>query len=95
MNIQTQRPTDVQHKERPADTGREPAVSVRGRAVVYDPDPHAHLTPAERYALAIQRRDALIKAKPRSSQKSHAGASDADECRGVGTDGGDTDESDR
>jgi len=62
--------------------------------VVYDPDPHAHLTPAERYALAIQRRDALVKAERRSSQKSAVvRASEADECRGVGTDCGDTDES--
>jgi hypothetical protein len=63
---------------------------------MFDPDPHAHLTPAERYALAIQRRDALVKGKRLSSHKSQAvvGASDADKWRGVGTDGGHTDESD-
>jgi hypothetical protein len=27
--------------------------------VVHDPDPFAHLTPAQRYAQAIQRRDAM------------------------------------
>jgi len=31
--------------------------------VVRDPDPYAHLTPAERYTCALQRRDALVSAK--------------------------------
>ena len=93
MTIQKQHPVDV-HEKRLADGDRESAVSVPRRAVVYDPDPHAHLTPRERYALAIQRRDDLVKAKRRSSQKSQTGgASDADECRIVGTDCDDTAES--
>jgi hypothetical protein len=37
--------------------------------VVHDPDPFGHLTPAERYAQAIQRRDA-IKSANKSSAKS-------------------------
>ena len=37
------------------------------KRVVYDADPYAHLTPGERYALAIQRRDALLAARSRSS----------------------------
>ena len=95
MNNRKQHPTDVQHESHPADTDRKPVVSVRGRAVVYDPDPHAHLTPTERYALAIQRRDAVVAAKRRSSEKSQTvvSASEADERRNVGTECGDIEES--
>jgi hypothetical protein len=45
----------------------QPTAGVNRERVVYDPDPYEHLTPAERYALAIQRRDALLTAGSRSS----------------------------
>ena len=38
----------------------------KGTRVESDSDPYAHLTPPERYALAIQRRDALLAARSRS-----------------------------
>ena len=38
----------------------------KGKRVESDSDPYAHLTPPERYALAIQRRDALLAARSRS-----------------------------
>ena len=38
--------------------------------VVHDPDPFAHLTPAERYAQAIQRRDAMKSASTSSPKSS-------------------------
>ena len=56
------------YEERRADTDRGRAHKVRGRGVVDDPDPHAHLTAAERYARAIQRRDALVTANRACSQ---------------------------
>jgi hypothetical protein len=65
--MHTQDPSAV-HEKQPAGTHMEHADSVRRRGVVFDPDPHAHLTPAERYARAIQRRDALVTAKPPFSQ---------------------------
>ena len=37
------------------------------KRIVDDADPYAHLTPVERYALAIQRRDALLAARTRSA----------------------------
>ena len=54
-----QRPAVIQ-EEQPVNTPQKQPTHRVGRArVVYDPDPYAHLTPAERYAQAIQRRDAL------------------------------------
>ena len=38
--------------------------------VVHDPDPFAHLTPAERYAQAIQRRDSMKSANMPSLKSS-------------------------
>ena len=46
---------------------QQPTDGVTRKPVVCDPDPYAHLTPAERYALAIQRRDALLTGQSRSS----------------------------
>jgi len=41
---------------------------LKRKPVVYDPDPHAHLTPAERYELALQRRDDLLAAQSKPSR---------------------------
>ena len=51
------------HNSRP----QQSTDGAKGKRVESDPDPYAHLTPTERYALAIQRRDALLGAGSRSS----------------------------
>jgi hypothetical protein len=55
-------------QEEPLDSGQQQSPD-RGepKQIVYDADPYAHLTAGERYTLAIQRRDALLAARSRSS----------------------------
>ena len=56
MRVQRQPSEEV-----PANGGdQQPIGGLKRAPVLHDPDPHAHLTPAERYELAIQRRDALL-----------------------------------
>ena len=64
MRVQRQLAQEV-----PVD-GREQQTtgSVTRKPVVYDADPHAHLTPAERYELALQRRDRLLAAQSEPSR---------------------------
>jgi hypothetical protein len=55
-------------QEEPVDGGQQqPRDGVNRKRVPCDPDPYAHLTAAERYALAIQRRDALLAARSQPS----------------------------
>ena len=55
-------------QEEPLESGPQQSPD-RGKPkqIVYDADPYAHLTAGERYALAIQRRDALLALRSRSS----------------------------
>ena len=63
MRVQRQLAQEV-----PVNGGDQQTIGLKRKPVVYDPDPHEHLTPAERYELALQRRNALLAAQSEPSR---------------------------